>query len=271
MTRLIPMPGGIIAEDFFQHPKVVGRSDAAIAAWAKGLSWVYRKRSNGRISERAAKKLGMSEAGIAELVEARLWDVHPDGGWVYHNYLKRNHPASKRDAAEASGKARAQKSRESKKAEVGTTTPDSSDERTELAPQPSKAELRGLGIVVDIRPRLRLTTAAPETIGEEWFAALVPGVKLDFASWRDKYAAIGSRPAEERQKVAENWRATTYIQECPTGFGPDHAVRFWHDFAARPRNIGIKPPVPARNFNPARSSGPAEFSHTEAEEWPEAK
>lgn len=237
MTRRPPMQGGIVADDFFQHPKVVKCSDAAIAAWVKGLSWVARKRSNGRISVAATKHLKMSDSGVVELEKARLWDPHPDGGWVFHNYTKRNRTDEEKAAEREAGKARASRSRE-KKSEQNRSA-----ERSQVQPpEQTGNEANALATVYEIRP-----TRYCERIGSAWFKALT-GSKPDIA-WAHELGRIGAKPELERDLVAKHARATSYLQneDGSLTVSPSHVLRYWPDFVRGPKGTRFKPPVPARS------------------------
>lgn len=282
MSRKQAMSGGIIADDFFQHPKVVKCSDAAIAAWAKGLSWVARKRSNGRISAAAVKHLKMAESGVAELVSNRLWDEHPDGGWVFHNYQKRNRSDENKAAAREAGKERAAKSRAKS---VGKEKCESSCELAHTG-DVAAAENRsdpGLLLTPNSAARAAMKAAertsnvvsieaarSAESIGAQWYTSLT-ATTPDFDSWRKFYATIGAKPKHERDLVARHASQTDYFMTCPSGSSPEHFVTFWHDFVKRPRNMErARPPVNTRpGFQPGTPTSRSEIERLAAKnpEW----
>lgn len=257
MTRRPPMQGGIVADDFFQHPKVVKCSDAAIAAWVKGLSWVARKRSNGRISVAATKHLKMSESGVVELEKARLWDPHPDGGWVFHNYTKRNRTDEEKAADREAGKARAAKSRANAKEER-------SAERSQVLP-PEQDDADALATVYEIRP-----TRFCERVGAAWFKALT-GEQPD-KGWAPELGRIGQKPERERDLVAKHVRETSFLQNEDGNItvSPKHVLLYWGDYIRGPKGSSqIKPTVSTRA--PGMPSSKSEIGLMTVPEWARAE
>ena len=74
----------IVDDQFPDHPKVIGLSDAAIAAWLRGLCYASRYMTDGFIAAQVQKKVGTKRA-CDQLVAAGLWD-EADGGWQIHDY-----------------------------------------------------------------------------------------------------------------------------------------------------------------------------------------
>lgn len=86
--------------DFADHPKVVGLSDAAIAAWVRALCYCGQHRTDGLVPWGHARRIAKPKIR-SELVDAQLW--HPDGddGIRIHNYLAYQASAAEFDAQHA--------------------------------------------------------------------------------------------------------------------------------------------------------------------------
>lgn len=71
-----------------EHPKLVGLSDGAFAAWVTGLLYCNRNRTDGFIPAAAAHRRlrGDGEETAEELVRAGLWE-RTDDGYRVHDYL----------------------------------------------------------------------------------------------------------------------------------------------------------------------------------------
>lgn len=82
-------------------------SDAAFRTHTEGLVWTMRRVTEGRITQRDLRRFAETkdpDAAVAELVEIRWWEAHPDGdGWqIIHDmsYQRtRDQVEADRDAA----------------------------------------------------------------------------------------------------------------------------------------------------------------------------
>lgn len=98
---------------FYDHPKVLECSTAAIGLWTLAASYASRHLTDGFVSNRCAERFGSDEE-ILELVSSGLWE-ETEGGYLFHDWHKYNPSASRiqeirRKRAEAGrkgGKARA--------------------------------------------------------------------------------------------------------------------------------------------------------------------
>lgn len=76
--------------DFYDHPKVLGLSDAAVALWTRAGAYSAGKLLDGFVPASALGSLSKSPIEAAEeLVEARLWKTAKDG-YRFHQWAVRN-------------------------------------------------------------------------------------------------------------------------------------------------------------------------------------
>ncbi|NUT31487.1 MAG: hypothetical protein HOV79_00280 [Hamadaea sp.] len=76
--------------DFYDHPKVLGLSDAAVALWTKAGSYSAAKHTDGFIAEHVLATLSKTPREAAEeLRRHRLWHK-ARGGYRFHEWDDRN-------------------------------------------------------------------------------------------------------------------------------------------------------------------------------------
>lgn len=76
--------------DFYDHPKVIGLSDAAVALWARAGSYSTAKLLDGFVPEHALAMLSRTpDEAAAELVARGLWR-RTKGGFRFHQWADRN-------------------------------------------------------------------------------------------------------------------------------------------------------------------------------------
>lgn len=76
--------------DFYDHPKVLGMSDAAVSLWTRAGSYSVAKSTDGFITEHVLVHALRSTLEVAdELVQRGLWRRRK-GGFEYHEWNKRN-------------------------------------------------------------------------------------------------------------------------------------------------------------------------------------
>lgn len=245
----------VLAKGFCHHPKIAGLSCEAVGVWAKGLGWVKDKLSDGRLSAEAAKKLRLAPRGIEALVRVGLWEVAKDfDGWVYHDYLHWNDSRAIVLEKIEANRLRAAKNREAKRCSKDTdNTANASDADQTIAEAPPAQKLPESAPQLTPSATARAAMSSnvisidaarsAESIGAQWYAALTT-TSPDFTSWRKFYATIGSKPKDERDKVAEHARLTPYFAKRPSASSPEHFVTYWHDFLAGPRTMDrARPPL----------------------------
>lgn len=82
-------------EQIFEHPKFVAAGAKACWLWLCGIGYCRRHLTDGLIPRAALAIIAATlqprdrTSTAARLVEARLWDIHPDG-WMTHDYLHWN-------------------------------------------------------------------------------------------------------------------------------------------------------------------------------------
>lgn len=89
-----------IDDGFCENEKVEGLSHQAFRLHVAALCLCARLLTDGRITDTNLRKLGagirvIPRRYVEELVTARLWSVHPRGGWKIKDYLDYN-PSSVR-------------------------------------------------------------------------------------------------------------------------------------------------------------------------------
>lgn len=76
--------------DFYDHPKSIGMSDAAVALWTRAGSYSAAKLLDGFIAEHVLSTLSRTpDEASAELVARGLWR-RVRGGFQFHQYGERN-------------------------------------------------------------------------------------------------------------------------------------------------------------------------------------
>jgi hypothetical protein len=76
-----------LTDEYPDHPKIVGLSDAAFRAHVELICWSNRKRQDGKIPSGMVRRYGDDVMG--ELEEAGLIDA-TDSGRELHDYLEHN-------------------------------------------------------------------------------------------------------------------------------------------------------------------------------------
>lgn len=77
-------------DDVPTHPKMVGRSDRAFAAWVRGVCWCSHHLTDGFMPGPVVSQLiapRNTRITVQELVEAGLWEQR-DGGYLVHDFLE---------------------------------------------------------------------------------------------------------------------------------------------------------------------------------------
>lgn len=73
------------------HPKLVGLTDHAFAAYIKSLAYASGMNTNGHLTVPQQKLIGADTRARRELLEARLWDINGDGETVaIHDWNEHN-------------------------------------------------------------------------------------------------------------------------------------------------------------------------------------
>ncbi|WP_297551496.1 hypothetical protein [Amycolatopsis sp.] len=79
-----------VDSDFYDHPKTTGMSDAAFSLWVRAGSYSAAKLTNGSVSEDVLALTLRSNTEVAdELVRRGLWRRRK-GGYVFHQWERRN-------------------------------------------------------------------------------------------------------------------------------------------------------------------------------------
>jgi len=99
--------------DFYDHPKTLGMSDAAVALWVRAGSYSAAKRSDGFVADAALAGLSQTPAEAArELIRRRLWS-RVKGGYRFHQWSERNLTRTRIEADRKADRDRKRRDRES--------------------------------------------------------------------------------------------------------------------------------------------------------------
>jgi hypothetical protein len=79
------MPYVKVDDGFPEHPKAIDLSLAAVGLWLHGLCYANRHLTDGALSAGVVRRAGGSDALVAELVAAGLWEP-TEHGWQMHDY-----------------------------------------------------------------------------------------------------------------------------------------------------------------------------------------
>jgi len=127
--------------DFYDHPKTIDLSDAAVALWTRAGSYSTHKHLDGFVPDGMLARLSKSPTeASAELVRARLWR-RVRGGFQFHQWDERNLTKDEIDADREYERDRKRRQRAEKKA--STRAGRSADEDPTKA-QRQTAEERGV-------------------------------------------------------------------------------------------------------------------------------
>lgn len=80
-------------DNIFDHPKMLKAGEDAANLYVRALVYCNRYLTDGRIEEEtlgAVTRRPDAEALVAKLVKVGLWEEHPDGGWLVHNFHEHN-------------------------------------------------------------------------------------------------------------------------------------------------------------------------------------
>jgi hypothetical protein len=98
--------------DFYDHPKTIDASDAAVALWTRAGSYSTAKLLDGFVPENALALLSkVPDEAAAELVGRRLWR-RVKGGYRFHQWEARNLTRARVEADKESDRERKRRERE---------------------------------------------------------------------------------------------------------------------------------------------------------------
>ena len=102
--------------DFYDHPKVLGLSDAAVALWTRAGSYSAAKLTNGFIAEHVLATLSKTPEQAAEELRSRgLWK-RSRGGYQFHQWEQRNLTKERVQADQEADRARKKAKRNAERA-----------------------------------------------------------------------------------------------------------------------------------------------------------
>jgi hypothetical protein len=100
---------------FYDHPKVIGMSDAAFKLWVRAGSYSAAKTTDGFVSENVLVHILNSTADVAdELVTRGLWRRRK-GGYTFHQWEERNLLKERIEADREADRKRKQKARQNER------------------------------------------------------------------------------------------------------------------------------------------------------------
>lgn len=76
-----------VDDSFYDHPKTIALSDAAMALWLRSGTWSARNGTDGRIPANLPGRMCEDpERAIRELMEAGLWEMTKSGMYRFHDW-----------------------------------------------------------------------------------------------------------------------------------------------------------------------------------------
>jgi hypothetical protein len=129
--------------DFYDHPKSIGMSDAAVALWTRAGSYSAAKLTDGFIAEHVLVTLSRTpEEAADELVRRGLWR-RVKGGWRFHQWEQRNLTKARIEEDRAADRDRKKRVRAAARSGSGQPPVNSVDNsRSGTAPQVNRPNVR---------------------------------------------------------------------------------------------------------------------------------
>ena len=97
-------------DGFYDHPKVEDLSLEAVGLWTLCASYCGKHLSDGFVGSARVRKLGGTDATVAELIESGLWDEAP-GGIQFHDWAEYQFTRSQVESKRESDRERKRKQR----------------------------------------------------------------------------------------------------------------------------------------------------------------
>lgn len=92
-------------DNIFDHPKMLKAGEDAANLYVRGLVYCNRYLTDGRVEVEVLPVITRradAETLAAALVRVGLWEAHPDGGWLVHNFHEHNPTAEEVEARRVS-------------------------------------------------------------------------------------------------------------------------------------------------------------------------
>lgn len=211
--------------DFYDHPKVLGMSDAAVSLWTRAGSYSVAKSTDGFVAEAVLVHALRSTLEVAdELVHRGLWQRRK-GGFLFHEWSARNLTKERIEADREADRERKRVVRESgrqkRKAQVSKpfVRPD-----TDRTPDGLQAESEGIpgssvSLSVSVSESLkRPSSPAPRATGED----------VEFTRFWDVYP----------RKVGKGEARKVWVRLRKSGIDPEEliagAIRYRDDPQRKP-------------------------------------
>lgn len=248
-------------DGMWSHPKFLDLSNGAIGVWAKALSWSAQQLRDGAIPRALKAMMRATDAEVAELVNAELWDETEDG-WQIHDYLafnpSRESVLAERDKGKERAKASHARRRKEKSDSSGEDSHSSPDLREIFAvssgdpsrPVPTRPENSNQ------KPCERETNTSvpapasersrPDLVGFRWYCEtlnLLPTSAPAPESWRRQYEFLGSKPASEQKQIAAYVQADEWCQANKHRVTPEHLKKNWTVYLGGDLKPVLKPVV----------------------------
>jgi hypothetical protein len=256
------------------HPKVMALSFGARGLWVTAGSWCAQF-TDGAVPKHVLAAWGAPLELAAELVESGLWDVTP-AGWQFHDWLlyqpsKASVVSKRKEASERMTRLRSGKTVRANTPTVRETfaTPGPVPSRSSLSSSEKSSNLSTTTTSPSFAPEndqsgggsISLTPPGAEHAGYRWLSDVLGTFPADLGSWRREYAAIGSKPAEELQRVAKHVQNTAWCMANRSRCTPRHLLKHWQEFVEGPRNFELKPPVVAMDFKSQREAAQKAYTN----------
>lgn len=97
-------------DGYLENPKVEAAGPLAEHLDMRGIIYCARNETDGRVTKSALRRLsfGLSrvEQRVNALVQSGRWTVHPNGGWLIHDFLEYNPSKAQKNADRAKARER---------------------------------------------------------------------------------------------------------------------------------------------------------------------
>jgi hypothetical protein len=181
---------------FYDHPKVTGMSDSAFSLWVRAGSYSAAKLTNGFVSENVLAHTLRSSAEVAdELVHRGLWRRRK-GGYVFHQWERRNLTKERVEADRKVDAARKRREREAISRELSDPSEEGVDNSVEKS---KKRDQNGKGQVKT--PNVRSDSSRnPSAVQPESEQNPDVSVSMSVSSFSGGPVSRGGHPGNAREE-----------------------------------------------------------------------
>lgn len=274
-----------VDDGFYDHPKTIGLSLSAMGLWVRAGSWCARHLTDGRVPRSLLDSWGVDPVVAGELHGVGLW-IETDDGWQFHDWeehqplrkdvlAKRKADRSRKDAGRKSQSVRKESARNRSGLRTDSSGPDPtrpdpilfSSEESSYPPTTTTSVARADAANTQSGGGSIEGDSGREHEGYRWLSEVLGTFPADLGTWRREYALIGSKPPEERARVAVHIRATQWLMEKRSRATPGHILKHWQQFDEGPRNFEPKPIAKALSWQEQREASSSAAAKQKLEKY----